>query len=67
MQQLYTENAPKMVGKQNPSFKSSRKEGIDLTTIEPNRPDKTYSENLVGKVKLADIKIVVRKLVPLRL
>ena len=67
MQNLYAENALKMVGRKTSFFKHARKEGIDLTTIEPNRPDKTYSENLVGKVKLAYIKIVVRKLVPLRL
>ena len=35
MQKLHTDNAPEMVGRKIPFFKRARKEGIDLTTIEP--------------------------------
>ena len=39
MQKLHNENAPEMVGGDTPFFKRTSKEGIDLTTIKPNRPD----------------------------
>ena len=49
MQKLHTDNAPEMVGRKTPFFARARKEGIDLTTIEPLRPDENYSEILVKK------------------
>ena len=42
-----------------------RKEGINLTTIDPNYPDENYSKNIVVKAKLGASKIMVRKRVPL--
>ena len=39
MQKLHTDNAPEMVGHKTPFFARALKEGIDLTTIEPLRPD----------------------------
>ena len=67
MQKLHTDNAPEMVGQKNPFFDRSRNEGIDLKTIEPLRPDEKYGKILVKKAKLASIKLMVRKNVPLRL
>ena len=67
MQKLHTDNAPEMFGRKTPFFARARKEGIDLTTIEPLPPDKNYGEILVKKAKLASSKLMVRKNVPLRL
>ena len=67
MQKLHTDNAPEMVGPKTPFFDRARKEGIDLTTIEPLRPDENYGDILVKKAKLAPRKLMVQKNVPLRL
>ena len=67
MQKLHTDNAPEMVGRKTPFFARARKEGIDLTTIEPLRPDENYGEILVKKAKITSSKIMVRRNVPLRL
>ena len=67
MQKLHTDNAPEMFGRKNPFFYRAGKEGIELTTIEPLRPDENYGEILVKKAKLASSKFMVRKNVPLRL
>ena len=67
MQKLHTDNAPEMVGRNTPFFRRARKEGIDLTTIEPHRPDENYGETLVKRAKILSSKIMVRKNVPLRL
>ena len=67
MQKLHTDNAPEMVGRKTPFFTRARKEGIDLTTIEPLRPDENYEEILVKKAKLKSSKLMYRKSVPLRL
>ena len=67
MQKLHTDNAPEMVGRKTPFFKRARKEGIDLTSIEPLRPDENYGEILVKKSKLLSSKLMVRRNVPLRL
>ena len=52
MQKMYTENAPKMVGRKTSFLKYAWKEGINLTTIDPNCPDDNYGENIVGKENL---------------
>ena len=67
IQKLHTDNAPEMVGQKTPFFPRARKEGIDLTTIEPLRSDEKYGEILVKKAKLASSKLMVRKNSPLRL
>ena len=67
MQKLHTDNAPEMVGRKTPFFARARKEGIELTTIEPLRRDENYGKILVKKAKLASSKLMVRKNVPLRL
>ena len=67
MQKLHTDNAPEMVGRKTPFFAIELKERIDLTTIEPLRPDENYGEILVKKSKLASSKLMARKNVPLRL
>ena len=67
MKKLHTDNAPEMVGRKTPLFARARKEGIDLTTIEPLRPDENYGEIFVKKAKLASSKLMVRKNFPLRL
>ena len=67
MQKLHTDNAPEMIGRKTPFFDRARKEVIDLTTIEPLRPDENYGKILVKKAKLASSKLMVRKDVPLRL
>ena len=56
-----------MVVRKTQVFKRARKEGIDLTTIEPNFPDKNYGGNIVCKAELEASKIMDRKLVPLPL
>ena len=66
MQKLHVENAKEMVGRKTPFFRRARKEGIDLTTIEPLRPDENYGETLVRIAKLGSSKLMVRKKVPLR-
>lgn len=66
-QKLHVDNAPEMVGRGTPFFRRARKEGIDLTSIEPERPDQNYGEILVGRVKLLTAKLMQRKNVPMRL
>ena len=67
IQKLHTDNASKMVVRKTQVFKRARKEGIDLTTIEPNHPYENYCENIIGKKKLGDGRIMVRKRVPLQI
>ena len=67
MQKLHTDNAPEMVGRKTPFFRRARKEGIDLTSIEPMRPDENYGETLVKRAKILSGKLMIRKNVPLRL
>ena len=67
MQKLHTDNAPEMMGRKTPFFRRARKEGIDLTTIEPLRPDENYGEILVKRAKIMSGKLMVSKNVPLRL
>ena len=66
MQKLHVDNAKEMVGRKTPFFKRARKEGIDLTTIEPLRPDENYGEQLVKRAKLGSSKLMIRKKAPLR-
>ena len=40
MQKIHTNNATKTFGRKTPFFKRTRKEGINLTSIDPNCPDK---------------------------
>ena len=67
MQKLHTDNAPKMVGRRTPFFKRARKEGIDLTAIEPERSDENYRETLVRMAKLGSARAMAKKRVPIRL
>jgi hypothetical protein len=68
VQKIHTDNAPEMIGQRTPFFfKRARKEGIDLTTIEPLRPDENYGEILVKKAKIMSSKLMTRRNVPLRL
>ena len=67
MQKLHTDNAPDMVGRKTPFFTRARKEGIDLTTIAPLRPDENYGEILVKMAKQLSSKLMVERNVPLRL
>ena len=67
MQKLHRDNAPEVVRRKTPLFARARKEGIDLTNIEPLRPDEKYGEILVKIAKLASSKLMVRRNVPLRL
>ena len=67
MQKLHTDNAPEMVGRRTPFFKRARKEGIDLTTIEPERPNENYGETLVKIVKLGAARLMAKRRVPMRL
>ena len=39
IKKLNTDNAPKMVERTTHFFKHAWKEGVDITTIEPNHPD----------------------------
>ena len=48
-------------------FTRACKEGIDLTSIEPLRPDENYGEIFVKIAKLLSSKLMVRRNVPLRL
>ena len=66
-QKLHTDNAPEMVGRKTPFFKHARKEGIDLTSIEPERPDENYGKTLVKMVKIGTAQMMIKKKVPLRL
>jgi hypothetical protein len=66
-QKMHTDNAPEMVGRKTPFFKRARKEGIDLTTIEPERPDENYGEILVRITKHGTAKMMIKRRVPLRL
>ena len=56
-----------MVVRKTPLLKRARQEGIDLTTIDTNLLDENYGENIVGKEKVGDNKIMVRKKVPMQL
>ena len=67
VQKLHTDNAPEMVGRRTPFFKRARKEGIDLTSIEPKRPDENYGEILVRMVKVGSARLMLRRKVPMRL
>ena len=67
VQKIHTDNAPEMIGRKTPFFRRARKEGIDLTTIEPMRPDENYGEILVKKAKIMSSKLMMRRNVPLRL
>ena len=67
IQKLHTENTPEMVGRKTSFFKRARKKGIDLTSIEPLRPDDNYGEVLVKKAKLLSSKLMVKRNIPLRL
>ena len=64
VQKIHTDNAPEMIGRRTPFFKRARKEGIDLTTIEPLRPDENYGEILVKKTKIMSGKLMTRRNVP---
>ena len=66
-QKIHTDNAPEMVGRKTPFFKRARKEGIDLTTIEPERPDENYGEILVKFTKQGTARMMIKKRVPMRL
>ena len=59
VQKLHTHNAPKMVGRSTPFFKRARKEGIDLTSIEPEQPDENYGEILVRMVKIGSARMML--------
>lgn len=61
MQKIHTENATEMVGQKTPFFKSTHKEGVYLTTIEPLRLDENYGEILVYKTKLLSSILMSRK------
>ena len=67
MQKHHTDNAPEMVGRNTPFFKRARKEGIDLATIERERPNENYGENLVNIVKTGTAKLMFARRVPMRL
>ena len=67
VQKLHTDNAPEMVGRKTPFFKKARKEGINLTSIEPKRPDENYGEILVRMVKIGSARLMLRRKVPMRL
>ena len=66
MQKIHVDNAREMVGRKTPFFKRARKEGGNLTTIKPLRPDENYGEQLVGRAKLGTSKLMLQKKVPLR-
>jgi len=66
-EKMHTDNAPEMVGRKTPFFKRARKEGIDLTTIEPERPDENYGEILVKHTKAGTARMMIKKRVPMRL
>ena len=44
MQKIHTDNVSQMVGRKTLFFKFTRKEAINITTIEPNLPDEKYSK-----------------------
>ena len=67
VQRLHSDNAPEMVGRNTPFFKRARKEGIDLTTIEPERPNENYGEYIVQIVKKGSAQLMSKKKVPMRL
>ena len=64
---LHTDNAPEMVGRKTPFFKRARKEGIDLTTIEPYRSNENYGEILVKLTKIGCDRMMLRMKIPMRL
>ena len=67
VQKLHADNANEMVGRRTPFFKKARKEGIDLTTIEPMRSNENYAEILVKMVKIGSAKLMAERRVPMRL
>lgn len=67
VQKLHADNAPEMVGRKTPFFRRSRKEGIDLTTIEPERPNENFGEVIADIVKLVTAKLMSKRRVPMRL
>ena len=67
MQKLHTDNAPEIMGRKTPLFTRARNEAIDLTTIEPLRPDKNYGELLIKRAKIRSGKLMMSKNVSLRL
>ena len=56
-----------MVGRNTPFFTRARREGIDLTTIEPLRHNENYGENLVRQVKGLTAFLMHHQNIPLRL
>ena len=67
MNRMHTDNASEMVGRNTPFFKRARKEGIDLTSIEPKRHNENYGEILVKKAKELSCILMHTRNVPLRL
>lgn len=65
VQKLHTNNAPEMVGRKTPFFKKTRKEGINLTSIEPEKPGENYGEILVRMVKIGSARLMLRGKVPM--
>lgn len=65
-QSLHVDNAPEMVGRKTPFFRRARREGIDLTTIEPKTPNENYGELLVKRVKHLTAELMHKRNVPLR-
>ena len=66
-QKVHSDNANEMIGRSTPFFKRTRREGIDLTTIEPHRHNESYAENLVRQIKILTSRLMQRRNVPLRL
>ena len=67
MESIHSDNAPEIVGRRTPFFKKARKEGINLTTIEPERHNENYGEILVDKAKLLAARLMNKRNVPMRL
>ena len=67
MESLHSDNAPEIVGRKTPFLKKARKEGIEPTTIEPERHNKNYGEILVDKAKLLAARLMHKRNVPMRL
>ena len=67
MQKMHTDKAPETMKRKSQFSTRSRREGIDLTTIEPLRPDENYGQILVKKTKIRSGKLMLSRLFPLRL
>ena len=67
VQKFHTGNTHEMVGRKTQIFTRACKESIDLTTIEPLRPDEKYGKILGRKCKLLSSQLMIRRNVPLRL